>query len=51
MARFGELIEPPDDTPRARREFSAHLHDVLVELSGRPKADEFAPVGGGEDET
>lgn len=51
MARFGELIEPPADTPRARREFSARLHDVLVDLSGRPKADEFAPVGGGEDDT
>lgn len=50
VARFGAMIDPPDDTPKARREFSELLHDTLVELSGKPKADEFAPVGGPESE-
>lgn len=47
--RFGPAIAPPDDQPRERRAFNEQLHDMLVELSGKPRADEFAPVNGGED--
>lgn len=47
--RFGEPLAPPSDTPADRRRFNRHLHDVLVELSGAPRAEEFSPVGGGED--
>ncbi len=49
VIRFGApLAPPPADTPAERRRFNAHLHDVLVELSGKPRADTFSPVGGGE---
>lgn len=48
--RFGPAMDPPDDTPASRRRFNQQLHDTLVELSGAERADEFAPVGGGEDE-
>lgn len=44
--RFGAAIDPPEDTPRARREFNDHLHSALVDLSGAPRADGFAPVRG-----
>lgn len=46
--RFGTPMDPPADTPADRRRFSRALHDCLVELSGAPRADTFAPVGGGE---
>lgn len=49
VIRFGPaLAPPPADTPAERRRFNARLQDVLVELSGAPRADEFSPVGGGE---
>lgn len=44
--RFGPSIPPPEDTPRARRAFNDRLHSALVELSGAPRADGFAPVRG-----
>lgn len=46
--RFGAPMTAPADTPADRRRFSRTLHDRLVELSGAPRADTFAPVGGGE---
>lgn len=45
--RIGEPMEPPEDNPADRRSFNEELHDRLVTLSGAPRADEFAPVGGG----
>lgn len=45
--RFGPAIAPPASTPAARRVFTEELHDELVDLSGAPRADGFAPVGGG----
>lgn len=50
VIRFGPPMDPPTaDTPSQRRRFNAHLHDVLVELSGAARADAFSPVGGGEE--
>lgn len=46
--RFGPAIDPPDQTPSSRRRFNRHLHQVLVDLAGTERADEFAPVGGPE---
>jgi 1-acyl-sn-glycerol-3-phosphate acyltransferase len=46
--RFGPAIEPPAQDPRSRREFNRRLHDVLVELSGAERADEYAPAHGGD---
>lgn len=45
---FAPPIDAPADDPGSRRRFSRGLHDALVDLSGKPRADEFAPVGGGE---
>lgn len=36
---FGAPIPAPADTPGARRGFAEDLHDVLIELSGAPRAD------------
>lgn len=47
--RFGPALDPPGPRPAARRRFNQHLHDTLVELAGAERADEFAPVGGGEE--
>ncbi|MDX1620132.1 MAG: lysophospholipid acyltransferase family protein [Nitriliruptorales bacterium] len=44
--RFGPAIPPPADNPRERRAFNQRLHDDLVELSGKPRAEAFAPVNG-----
>lgn len=44
---FAPPIDAPADDPGSRRRFSRTLHDALVDLSGKPRADEFAPVGGG----
>lgn len=44
--RIGPPMQPPDDDPAERRVFNEKLHARLVELSGAPRADEFAPVGG-----
>lgn len=46
--RFGEVIDPPDASPRSRRAFTDGLHDALVELSGCERADDFSPIGGGD---
>lgn len=48
VIRFGPPLDPPANTPGDRRRFNRELHDVLVALSGAPRADTFAPVGGGE---
>lgn len=45
--RFGPPMRPPADTPGARRDWTTRLHDELVRLSGRPRDDAFAVVGGG----
>lgn len=45
--RFGPPLAPPDATPRSRRAFNRRLQAVLVELSGKPRADEFAAIRGG----
>lgn len=44
--RIGAVMAPPEDTPGARRAWSDALHDELVRLAGRPRAEGFAPVGG-----
>lgn len=44
--QIGAPMDPPDDDPAERRAFNEQLHTRLVELSGAPRADEFAPVGG-----
>lgn len=49
--RFGAPMRPPADTPGARRDWTTALHDELVRLSGRPRDDAFATVGGGSAET
>lgn len=49
--RFGEPMDTPGTTPRQRRRFGLELHDALVELSGAPRSDSFAPAGGGQAET
>jgi 1-acyl-sn-glycerol-3-phosphate acyltransferase len=46
---FAPPIEAPADDPGSRRRFSRALHGALVDLSGKPRADEFAKVGGGEE--
>lgn len=43
---LGAPLAAPEDTPLARREWNDHLHELLVELSGRHGSDRFAPVGG-----
>lgn len=45
---FAPPIAAPADDPGSRRRFSRALHDALVDLSGKPRADEFAPVGGSD---
>lgn len=45
--RFGAPLEAPDDTPRARRDFTQQLHRRLAELAGVPMASDFSPIGGG----
>lgn len=45
--RFGPAMDPPQPSPKSRRAFNDQLHDVLVALSGKPRADEFAPLGDG----
>lgn len=45
---FAPPIDAPVDDPGSRRRFSRTLHDALVDLSGKPRADEFAKVGGGQ---
>lgn len=49
--RFGAPMRPPADTPGARRDWTNTLHDELVRLSGRPRDDAFAAVGGGSADT
>lgn len=49
--RIGRPMMPPEDQPADRRSFNERLHDHLVELSGAPRADEFAPVRGGGEAT
>lgn len=46
--RFGPALTPPEPSPGSRRHFNRVLHDRLVELSDAPRADEFAPIRGGE---
>ncbi len=43
---FGAPLPPPGPGPRDRRAWNDTLHDALVELSGRPRTDALAPVGG-----
>lgn len=47
--RFGPALSSPSDDPKSRRRFARTLHDELVALSGAPRAEEFAPVGGGSE--
>lgn len=45
--RFGAPLDAPDDTPRARRDFTLELHRRLAELAGVSMASDFSPIGGG----
>ena len=47
--RFGPAMDPPGPDPRSRRMFTDALHDTLCELSGCERADDFSPIGGGEE--
>lgn len=44
QVRFGELVPPPADDARARRAFTALVHERVEALCGQPLADRFAPV-------
>lgn len=44
--RFRAPLAPPVDRPLDRRQWNDHLHEDLVALSGRPRTDELAPMGG-----
>jgi 1-acyl-sn-glycerol-3-phosphate acyltransferase len=46
--RFDRPVEPPQDTPKARRGFNLDLQQRLATLSRSPLVDTFAPVRGGE---
>ncbi len=46
--RFGPPLDPPDPTPRSRREFNEHLQRTLAELAGVAMADDYSPFHGGE---
>jgi 1-acyl-sn-glycerol-3-phosphate acyltransferase len=41
---FGEVVGPPEDTPRSRRELTATVYDRVADLCGQPRANGFAPV-------
>jgi 1-acyl-sn-glycerol-3-phosphate acyltransferase len=45
---FGPPLAPPEDTPRARREFNDELQRVLAELAGAEIADDYSPFHGGQ---
>lgn len=42
--RFGTAVLPPADTPRARRDFTATVHDHVATLCGQPLDDSYAPI-------
>lgn len=44
VIRFGFAVAPPSSDARARRSFTATVHDRIAELCGQPLADAFAPV-------
>lgn len=46
--RIAPPLEPPADTPKARRTFNLDLQERLAALSRSPMADTFAPAGGGD---
>lgn len=46
VVRFGEALEPPEDTPRARRDLTAAVYERVADLCGQPRAAHFAPVSG-----
>jgi 1-acyl-sn-glycerol-3-phosphate acyltransferase len=41
---FGELLPPPEDTPRARRDFTNAARDAVASLSGQVCARGYAPL-------
>lgn len=43
---FGPAMDPPDQTPKSRRQFNQELQATLATLAGVDMADGFAPVGG-----
>lgn len=45
QVRFGELVPAPAADARARRAFTALVHQRVQALCGQPLADRFAPVG------
>lgn len=42
--RFGAVVAPPDDTPRARRDFTAVVHGRVAALCDQPLDDSYAPI-------
>ncbi len=48
--RFGEVMAPPDDTPRSRRSFNMALQATLAELAGTEMAETFSEPHGGADD-
>lgn len=44
QVRFGELVPAPAGDARARRAFTAMVHERVEELCRQPLADRFAPV-------
>ena len=47
--RFGAPLDPPADTPRERRVFTAGVRAAVAELSGRPTVSRYAPVAEDDD--
>jgi 1-acyl-sn-glycerol-3-phosphate acyltransferase len=43
---FGEVVGPPEDSPRSRRDLTATVYERVAELCGQPRATHFAPVCG-----
>jgi 1-acyl-sn-glycerol-3-phosphate acyltransferase len=42
--RFSEVIGPPEDNPRSRRDLTAAIYERVADLCGQPPADRFAPI-------
>ncbi len=44
--RFGEVVGPPEDTPRSRRDLTTTVYERVADLCGQPRANRFALVSG-----
>lgn len=44
VVRFGAVLPPPENTPRARRAYTTEVRDRIAALCGQPVSDTFAPI-------